>query len=77
MQPFVTSLKATGTRMADHAARSGSHFALHHHLLLGLVVCASAWTRGGRQIITGLFTAPPASGRPAGWAMAAGTYRYT
>jgi hypothetical protein len=41
MESLVTFLKITGIRMADHAARSGMHFASHHHLLLGLVVCTS------------------------------------
>jgi hypothetical protein len=42
MESLVTYLKITGTRMTDHAARSGMHFASHHHVLLGLVVCTSA-----------------------------------
>jgi hypothetical protein len=42
VNPFAAFLKGTTTRMAEHGARSGMHFALHSHLLFGLVVFAGA-----------------------------------
>jgi Right handed beta helix region len=52
MLSLVTSLKATSTRMADHAARSGVHAALHHHLLLALVVFMSASALLGSVLVS-------------------------
>jgi hypothetical protein len=52
MQSLVTALKATSTRTADHAARCGVHAALHHHLLLGLVVFMSASALLGSVLVS-------------------------